>query len=79
MERWQSEWEHFVDYNLAESGVKPFKLDDLVSPEQMDDILKTKLGYTQTDGTYELKKVIAAIYDDTAQPENILVTSGSAG
>jgi hypothetical protein len=78
MERWQSEWEHFVDYNISESGVKPFKFDDLVSPEHMDDILKTKLGYTQTDGTYELKKVIAAIYEDTAQPENILVTSGSA-
>jgi len=78
MERWQSEWEHVVDYNLSESGVKPFKLDELVSPDQMDDILKIKLGYTQTDGTSDLKKVIAAIYEDTAKPENILVTAGSA-
>jgi len=44
----------------------------------MDDILKIKLGYTQTDGTSDLKKVIAAIYEDTAKPENILVTAGSA-
>lgn len=78
MERWQSEWENVVDYNLSESGVKPFRLDELVSPDLMDDILKTKLGYTQTDGTYELKQVIAALYEDRAKPENILVTSGSA-
>jgi aspartate/methionine/tyrosine aminotransferase len=44
----------------------------------MGDILKTKLGYTQTDGTYELKKTIADMYEDKAKPENILVTSGSA-
>jgi len=78
MERWQSEWEHVVDYNISESGVKPFSLDELVGPDLLDDIRQTKLGYTQTDGTYELKKTIAAIYEDKAKPENILVTSGSA-
>jgi aspartate/methionine/tyrosine aminotransferase len=78
MERWQSQWEHVVDYNLAESGVKPFKLDELVDPAQMSNILKTKLGYTQTDGTYALRETIAAMYEDKAKPENILVTSGSA-
>jgi len=78
MERWQSEWENVVDFNLSESGVKPYQLDELVDPDQMADIIKTKLGYTQTDGTYELKKVIAAVYEDRAKPENILTTSGSA-
>ena len=26
MERWQSEWEHIVDYNISESGVKALDL-----------------------------------------------------
>lgn len=77
MERWQSEWENVVDYNLSESGVKPIKLEELVSPDQMDEIHRTKLGYTQTDGTHGLKKAVASLYEE-ARPENILATSGSA-
>ena len=77
MERWQSQWEHVVDYNITESGVKPLKPEELLSPEEFAELARTKLGYIQTDGTKELKETLCALYDGAA-PENILVTSGSA-
>jgi aspartate/methionine/tyrosine aminotransferase len=77
MERWQSEWEHVVDYNISESGVKPLTPEELLSLDELGRLAKTKLGYIQTDGTKPLKETICALYDD-ATPENILVTSGSA-
>ena len=77
MERWQSEWEHRVDYNLSESGVKPLTSEEFLSSEELEELAKTKLGYIQTNGTKELKETICALYDKVA-PENILVTSGSA-
>jgi aspartate/methionine/tyrosine aminotransferase len=77
MERWQSEWEHVVDFNISESGVKSLTLEELLSPEELEELAKTKLGYIQTDGTLELKNTICAHYAQ-ASPENILVTSGSA-
>jgi len=77
MERWQSEWEHVVDYNISESGVKSLTLEELLSPEELVRLAKTKLGYIQTNGTQELKETICAQYTEAA-PENILVTSGSA-
>ncbi len=77
MERWQSNWEHVVDYNLSESGVKPLTPEEFLSPEELAKLAKTKLGYIQTNGTQELKETICALYTQ-ASPENILVTSGSA-
>jgi aspartate/methionine/tyrosine aminotransferase len=77
MERWQSNWEHVVDYNISESGVKPLTPEEFLSSEELERLLKTKLGYIQSNGTQELKESICALYGDAA-PENILVTSGSA-
>jgi hypothetical protein len=77
MERWQSEWEHVVDYNISESGVKPLTPAELLGTEELTALAKTKLGYIQTNGTQELKKTICAHYTKVT-PENILVTSGSA-
>ena len=77
MERWQSLWENVVDYNISESGVRPLLLEELADAEEINGILKTKLGYIQTDGIRELKELISSLYAD-AGPDNILVTSGSA-
>lgn len=76
MERWQSEWEHEVEYNLSESGVHPLQLSELLTSSEIPDFLDTGLGYIQTDGTAELKDRIKALYPG-ADRENILVTSGS--
>jgi len=77
MERMQSRWENVVDYNLSESGVHPLRLDELASPEEIQDILQTRLGYLQTNGTPELKEKISTLYPGSGA-DNILVTAGSA-
>jgi aspartate/methionine/tyrosine aminotransferase len=75
MERWQSIWENQVEFNLSESGVHPLKLGEILTdPTVLSD---QRLGYTQTNGTEELRKTIAAIYPN-ANSDNILVTNGSA-
>ncbi len=77
MERWQSKWEHRVDYNLSESGVHPFSLEEMMVFDDIKNILNTRLGYIQTDGTPELKKHITKLYSGINE-ENILVTTGSS-
>jgi aspartate/methionine/tyrosine aminotransferase len=78
MERMQSTWENLVDYNLSESGVHPLTLTDLLSdPEDRDLFYRTELGYSQSNGTLELRSLISAIYPG-ATTENITVTTGTA-
>lgn len=76
MERWQSTYEHRVDYNLSESGVHPYTLAELTELIDLDpaDVL---LGYSQSDGSDALKARIAALYDG-AGPENVVATTGGA-
>jgi aspartate/methionine/tyrosine aminotransferase len=75
MERWQSTWEHQVEYNLTESGVHPLTLRELLDDET--NLQNQSLGYTQTNGTVELRKTIASMYAGTDE-RNVLVTNGSA-
>jgi len=77
MERMQSTWENVVDYNLSESGVHPLSLRDLVSGDELEEILRLELGYTQTNGTPPLRRNIARLYPG-ADTENVLVTAGSS-
>lgn len=77
MERMQSTWEFEVDYNLSESGVHPLSFRELISPEKIERILNTELGYIQTNGPSELREAISQLYPGTTI-ENILVTTGSA-
>ncbi|MEJ2481580.1 MAG: aminotransferase class I/II-fold pyridoxal phosphate-dependent enzyme [Gemmatimonadota bacterium] len=76
MERWQSLWENRVRYNLSESGVTPFTLQELTELTGADPSA-TGLGYGHTEGSPLLRERIAALYPG-ATPEEILVTSGSA-
>ncbi len=77
MERMQSTWENVVTYNLSESGVHPIPLKELISQEEENELLSLELGYCQTNGTPELRKMISQLYPGS-NPENILVTNGSA-
>jgi aspartate/methionine/tyrosine aminotransferase len=77
MERMQSQWENVVDYNLSESGVHPVLFEELVSPAELKNVLKTALGYIQSNGTKELKTEIARLYPGAGH-DQILVTSGSS-
>jgi len=78
LERFQSTWEHVVKYNLAESGVQPITLQELLGDgERVDEIIQLPLGYIQTNGSLSLRRNIASLYQD-AEEGNVLVTSGSS-
>lgn len=77
LERVQSLFENTVDFNLTESGFHPYKLNELLTPDQIEELNNTVLGYGQTNGSIPLRKRIASYYTDCNE-ENILVTNGSA-
>jgi len=79
LERWQSEWEHYVDHNLSESGVHPLKVSELLelAGASQDSLQNIGLGYSQADGTVELREAIAGIYPG-ATLDNVIVTVGSS-
>ena len=63
MERMQSTWENLVDYDMSESGVRPLTLRELVEMGfDLDAFLDQPLGYSQSNGTVELRERIAALY-----------------
>src|SRR2546427_5584109 len=78
MERWQSTWEHAVEFNLSESGVEPLPLRELLRDEAaIDRFLGYSLAYSQGNGTPELRSSIATLYSG-ATPHHVLVTNGSS-
>ena len=61
MERMQSTWENLVDYDMSESGVRPLTLRELVAMGfDLEAFLDQPLGYSQSNGTIELRERLAA-------------------
>jgi aspartate/methionine/tyrosine aminotransferase len=78
MERMQSTWENLVRFNLSESGVHPVALGELIpDANDRERLLRTELGYSQSNGTPELRRLIGSMYD-TATEEQVIVTTGTA-
>ena len=78
MERMQSTWENLVEYDMSESGVRPLTLRELVDMGfDLDEFLDQPLGYSQSNGTIELRERIAAIYPG-AGVDQIEVTNGTS-
>jgi aspartate/methionine/tyrosine aminotransferase len=78
MERWQSTWEHSVEFNLSESGVEPLPLRDLLRDDSsVARFLDHPLAYSQGNGTPELRSSIAGMYRG-ATADEVLVTNGSS-
>jgi len=78
LERFQSEWEHRVEYNLSESGVEPLRINELLQTQDLkNQLLEIQLGYSQTNGTIQLREAISYHYPGTSA-EHILATSGGA-
>jgi aspartate/methionine/tyrosine aminotransferase len=78
MERMQSTWENLVDYDMSESGVRPLTLRELVEMGfDLDGFMDQPLGYSQSNGTVELRERIAAIYPG-ADVDQIEVTNGTS-
>ena len=78
MERMQSTWENLVEYDMSESGVRPLTLRELVTMGfDLDEFLDQPLGYSQSNGTIELRERIAAIYPGS-RVDQIEVTNGTS-
>ena len=78
MERMQSTWENIVDYDMSESGVRPLTLRELIEMGfDLQAFLDVPLGYSQSNGTPELRERIAAHYPG-ATLDHIEVTNGTS-
>jgi aspartate/methionine/tyrosine aminotransferase len=78
MERMQSTWENIVDCDMSESGVRPLTLRELADMGlAMEALLDEPLGYSQSNGTIELRERIAAIYPG-ATIDHVEVTNGTS-
>src|SRR5438552_18232957 len=77
MERSQSVWENRVTHNLSESGVHPMSLEELLEPGEVDEVLRQRLVYVQTNGSPALRERIAALYPG-ATADNVVVGNGTA-
>ena len=78
MERMQSTYENLVDFNLSESGVQPLTPRELVEDaEGLAGLLDQPLSYTQSNGTIDLRRAIAAMYPG-AGIDHVEVTNGGS-
>lgn len=78
MERLQSIWEHRVAWNLAESGVHPLRVDELLETDaERAAFMAQDLAYPWTNGTPELRTLIAGFHSG-ASDAHVLVTNGGS-
>jgi len=77
LERTLSLWENRVKYNLTESGIHPFTLNEVLNQDEIEKLFSLRLGYGQSNGSEELRDAISQLYPDI-DLDNVLVTNGSA-
>ncbi|HEX8027671.1 MAG TPA: aminotransferase class I/II-fold pyridoxal phosphate-dependent enzyme [Vicinamibacterales bacterium] len=78
MERMQSTYENLVEFNLSESGVHPLTARELIEhPAGLEGLLDQPLVYSQSNGTLDLRRAIAALYAG-ADVDHIEVTNGGS-
>jgi aspartate/methionine/tyrosine aminotransferase len=78
MERMQSTWENIVEMDMSESGVRPVTLREMAELGlDIEAILDTPLGYSQSNGSVPLRETLAAAYPG-ATPGHIEVTNGTS-
>jgi aspartate/methionine/tyrosine aminotransferase len=78
LEEWQSRHEQGVEFQLADSGVEPVRLRELVElGADLDALLDLPLHYPEVNGSLALRRLIADLYPGQT-PANVLVTVGAA-
>ena len=75
LEQWQSEFEHRVEINLADSGVLPMRLRELLGEDH--GLADVSLHYPEVNGNRALRERIAALHPG-ADADNVLVTVGGS-
>lgn len=78
MERMQSTWENIVEMDMSESGVRPVTLRELIAMGfDLDSVLDVPLGYSQSNGTIELRQALSQSYPGSTI-DHIEVTNGTS-
>lgn len=77
LERIQSLYENTVDHNLSDSGVHPYTMRELLTAEQIEEVLNVELGYGWTNGEPSLRQSVANLYNNRSADE-VIITNGSA-
>ncbi len=77
LERYQSQFERTVEYNLADSSVQCLRMHELLNSTETGELMHTNLYYPEVNGAALLRQKIASLYT-RATPENVLVTVGAA-
>jgi aspartate/methionine/tyrosine aminotransferase len=77
MERMQCLYEHSVEFNLSESGVRPLSVGELLAHDPAFDLPGERLGYPESAGSDELRDGIATWYPDATRG-NVTATTGGA-
>lgn len=77
LEQWQSDYEHTVEYNLADSSVRGATVGDIVNARTLAELTGLSLGYPPVNGTEALRHLIASLHPN-AGADNVLVTVGGA-
>lgn len=78
MERMQSTWENVVEYDMSESGIRAVSLRELMEMGfNLEAVMDMPLGYSQSNGTIELREILAESYPG-ASIDNIEVTNGTS-
>jgi aspartate/methionine/tyrosine aminotransferase len=83
LERWMTTWEMDVDFDIAESGIAPFTIDQLAElcrdtdrETLLADLSTIPLGYSEARGTLALRQAVAGTYE-RVDPDDVLVTTGA--
>jgi aspartate/methionine/tyrosine aminotransferase len=78
LERWMSEHEQRVRYELADSGVPALSVRDLLELGlDLDRTLDVRLHYPEVNGSAEVRRRIAALYPHASAGTEVLVTVGA--
>ena len=83
LERWMTKYEVMVKWDIAESGIYPMSLREILDllptaerETELDRLLNLQLGYSEACGSAELRSLLAGTYENTS-PDEILVTTGA--
>jgi aspartate/methionine/tyrosine aminotransferase len=83
LERWMTTYETKVRWDIAESGIFPLSMREIVDllpaaerEAELNRLLDLRLGYSEACGSAELRGLIAETYENTS-PDEILVTTGA--
>lgn len=83
LERWMTKWELLVTHDIAESGISPMSIRELLEVAGVDDpdaviaeAMSDRQVYSEARGTEELRQIIAATYSSVSA-DDVLVTTGA--